>query len=514
MQKTKGNNYFHTGRQQPVSIDKLSTVTRPKAQVINYEQLKQVMLQNVGKTASKTYAQYTKERLQGYLTSPYTNLDTIRDVSNFLYRVSMPYKKIIEYYSSMLLFSYNVIYKSDFSDSIDSNFLTSYQEVLQRLENMHLSTELPNVVATVLRDGVYFGFCYDDEDSFTLIPLDPKYCKVRSISNGIYDFSFNASFFDVGNNKEFLEDEEGAWDQIFIDGYNEYKSKGNEFRWFDIPQENGLCVIAGDDPIVTLPYFISVFVDFLDLLDYQALIRSKTELENYVLLISRIPLIGNSTDVNDFAVDLDLVETTQNMLDDVVPDLVATAYTPCELQVVRFDNRNQVEQTNIYSESLSTLMSNIGMSEMIGNSNKGGSVGLDASIKTDELLAFRFLERLGLWVQRYINLNISEDFLFKFHKMTYFSKKAYVDQVKELATLGVPVKMDLATAIGYTPLETMNSMYFESALDLGKYWTPLNSSYTKSGDDATGGAPEKDITELTPEGQDTKEANKNKKEVG
>ena len=101
-----------TDRDYSVPSD-LSRVFRQRAQIINYAQLKDIMLQNVSKSSTKTFTQYTKANIINYLKSPYTNLDNIRAVSQFLYRVSMIYKKIIEYTAQMPLFYYNISYKYD-----------------------------------------------------------------------------------------------------------------------------------------------------------------------------------------------------------------------------------------------------------------------------------------------------------------------------------------------------------------------------------------------------------------
>lgn len=495
-------------------LTNIATVPDEKkyAQVVNFEELRKVLLQNVSKTTSKTYATYTKEKIQQYLKSPHANLDNIRDVSMFLWRYSMPYRKIIEYYSSMPYFAYDAVYKSDWSKTSSvlnsGKFLKEYQSTLQRLKNMNFVDEFPTVIATALRDGAYYGFTYDDESSFFITSLDPKYCRINAI-DGCYNFSFDATFFDQGDNNYYIDSSvnpDGLWDQVFIDGYNTYKNQGREFRWFDIPPERGICIVAGDDPVTPLPYFVSCFTDLLDLLDYQELIRSKTELENYVLLVSKIPLNKNSGQVNDFAVDLDLVQATQAMIDEAAPSLAATAFTPCELEVIRFGNENQVADTNIYNEALSTFMSNVGMSEMIGNSDKGGSVGLAASIKTDELVALRFLGRLERWVQRYLVLNITENVDFYFHKATIFSKDAYHTQLQQMASLGVPVKTAYATSLGFSPLDIMNRGFFEQALHLEDTWIPLQSSYTQSN---TYDSNKKDDGELTEEGLDTRDAGKN-----
>lgn len=492
-----------------------SETTQPKK--INFEKVKELMLQNVGKTKSKTFVQYTKERLKTYIRNPYSNIDNIRNVSAFLARTSMIYKKILSYFAQMPLFYYNLIYRTDFSKEINYNkFIKSYQDVSQKLQEINMQKEFSTVISTALRDGVYYGFVYDGEgDGFFLHALDPQYCKISAISgNGNYVIAFNASYFDSGNNKEYLygvnDDGEGTWDKVFIDGYETYKNDGRDFMWFELPVEQTICVLADDDAEMPLPYFLPVFVSLLDLLDLEQILASKTELENYVLLLSKIPLLTNTDDIDDFAVSLELVQMIQDMINDVVPDLVGTAYSPCDLEVINFNKANSSEDTDKLATSMSNLFSNLGISELVVSSGKStNSVGLRHSIRNDESFALKFVDRLENWMNSYIRLNYSEEFIFKFHRITYFSQDEYVTQMKDSATLGLPVATDWATALGQTPYEMMCSTLMENALGIKDgLWRPLQSSYTQT-TDGSDGKPQLPDNQLSDEGVDTRDSEKN-----
>lgn len=486
--------------------------TQTFAQAFNFAELKNILMQNVGKTSTKTFVQYSKERLQTYLTNPASNIDNIRDISAFLYRVSQNYKTLINYYSLMPLYSYNTTYiTKDWAQPPKADeFINNYQEVCKRLDNMNLRTVCPQIISNTMRDGICIGYVYDDEDSFFVSFLDPKYCKISALADrNTYIVKFDASYFDLGNNKEFLygvnEDGEGVWDEAFVTGYEDYKANGTNFKWFELPVERIICTICGDDPTLPLPYFLNIFNSLLDLLDYEALIRSKTELENYVLLVSKIPLLKNSDQVNDFAVDLDLVRATQAVIDEVAPQLAATCFTPCEIEPIFLTNKNQVDDTNIYAEAMDNLFSTIGVSKALfaGESN---SVGLRHSIRVDESIAFNFLRRIEANIQRYIKLNVSEDFSFKFHEVTIFGVDEYKKALKEEVSLGSPKKLDWAT-IDKSPLEVMNSTLMEDALGLVDMWKPLNSSYTAT--DNVSGGQEKSDDELSEEGIETRDQGKN-----
>ena len=205
-----------------------------------------------------------------------------------------------------------------------------------------------------------------------------------------------------------------------------------------------------------------------------------------MLLISKIPMNENSGEVNDFAVDLEIVQATQSAIDEVLPNLVASAWTPCDIEKIEFGNKNQVEDTNIYGQAVHNLFSTLGISEMIFNGEKSGSVGLKHSITVDMTLPLELLKRIEANIQRYVHLNISEEWDFKFHQVSVFNKDEYLSQLKDQATLGLPVKMDYATAGGKTPYEVMNDTYTENALGFMDLWKPLNNSYVQSGKEGGG----------------------------
>lgn len=503
---------------EPTRKNKLTTSTQKYAQMINFQELQRILQQNVSKGTSKTYAQYTKERLQTYIKSPLANIDNLRDVSAFLYRISHNYKKIIEYYAYTPIFSYNVSYRTpDWSTPPKdvSEYIQGYQELCTRLENMDLKEMGSQMIATCLRDGIYCGFCYDDGDSFFIHPLDSKYYKIASRSEkDTWIVKFDASYFDQGNNQDFLygsdsetDSEEGLWDDVFVEGYETYKAQGNDYKWFELPPEKTICIICGDDPVVPLPYFLGTFTSILDLLDYEALIRSKTELENYVLLLSKIPMNENSGEVNDFAVDLEIVQATQAAIDEVLPSLVGSAWTPCEVEKIEFGNKNQVDDTNVYSQAIHNLFSSLGISEMIFNGQKSGSVGLKHSISVDMTLPMELLKRIEANIQRYVKLNITDEFDFYFHYVSIFNLDETLSQKKDKATLGID-PLDYATIDGTSPSRVINNAFMFNSLGLLNKFIPLSSSYTQSGSNDSV-KPTKDDDQISDSTEETRDKEKN-----
>ena len=138
--------------------------SRPFASTFSQSQVNSLILQKANKETSRSYTRYTKAKLQQYIQNPQSNINNIRAVSEWLYRVSMPYRKLIEYYSSMLLYNYQLVPKEDLSNGGQADFITSYTEAVKGVQRINFKADMPGVIATALRDGAYFGFIYDNGD--------------------------------------------------------------------------------------------------------------------------------------------------------------------------------------------------------------------------------------------------------------------------------------------------------------------------------------------------------------
>jgi hypothetical protein len=92
---------------------------RERAQKINFAQVQEIIQRNINKTSNKSYTQYSKELLRTYSLNPASNLANLREISRFVCRNSMLYKKLLMYYASMPLYCYNIIPINDLSKSLN-----------------------------------------------------------------------------------------------------------------------------------------------------------------------------------------------------------------------------------------------------------------------------------------------------------------------------------------------------------------------------------------------------------
>lgn len=498
--------------------DKKDPNVYERNRALTFEKIQQILLQNVSKNNNKTFTQYTKELIKQYLKNPYNYRNEIREVSRYLYRVSTLYKKIVLYYATMPLYYYNVTQSVDFTKNINANkSLKDYQSFLKRLQSISFPKECVPIITTTIRDGIYCGFVYDNEDSgFFIHTLDPKYYKIRGKNDcGQWVVYYDATYFSSGNNKEFVEgvdgDTSGTWDQVFVDGWNAYNADTTNARWFMLPPEKTICLIANmdDEFDMPLPFFSGLFTSLLDCLDYEQVIADKTALENYCILVASIPLIKDSNLVDDFAISTDLILDAQEKISDIVPDLVGFTVLPgMELTPITFKDKNTSNDTDILSNSVENVFNQAGVSRsIISNGSSTNSVGLKHSIQNDSSTAFIWVDRLESNLQYYFYSNVSPDYIFKFHKETWYNREEYVKEMASGATSGVITAMDYMTALGSTPYEAYCKILFENAIGLKEILTPLSTSYTQSAADSAG-RPQIDDDDLSAEGIATRDGEK------
>lgn len=158
--------------------------------------LSKLIIGEKDKKTSRTYTKFSKEKYRQYIENPTNYEKELRNMSNFLYRVSMPYRRFINYLSDIPLFYWNLQPQIDFrSEPQTDKILKNYYTILTLLENMNMPHEFRKVLTCAIREGVFCGFKYEDKNSFFLHKLDPDYCRIVEIEAGCFNIAFDFSFF-------------------------------------------------------------------------------------------------------------------------------------------------------------------------------------------------------------------------------------------------------------------------------------------------------------------------------
>lgn len=466
-----------------------------------FDAMSKVQVRDIDKTTTVTYADFSKDKFRKYIKNPKSNESSIREMSQFLYRVSMPYKRLLSYYTNIPMFYWNLTPIIDQSKNYNSKkVLKAYCEMVQELNRMNIANEMRKVIKLSMRDGVYYGFIYEDKSTFFIQTLDPDYCKIVEIEDGCYNFAFDFNYFK--KNKTQLE----YMDPYFKSCYQAYDNDNN-LRWQILDNERTICIKADYENIdEVLPSFVGVFEALIDLIDSRSLQRNKDAIENYKMIVQKLPRFSDTKEVDDFSIEMDTALSFYRKMMDVVPENVGVALSPMDTDTINF--KSDMDADTLISNYTKSVFDDSGTSQMLFNSDKSGSVGLDASIKTDVSFVWEIVESVQRWIKRFVAYKSkSQKFDFEILPVTIFNKDKAIETEKNLASLGVPNKMKLAATAGLNPLDTISNQIFENEiLDLTSKWIPLQSSYTMT--DNQGGRPTTDNP--TDETEKSRDGEKNK----
>lgn len=449
-----------------------------------------ITLRNIVQNESQTFTVYSKANLRQYLKNPKNFEANLRYLSQFLYRMSYPYRRIINYFATMVdLSAMIVVPKVNMNKSNSaSKIMKDYEKVLLENQKMNMKSQILKLLTIAWREDTVYAYAYEDEDGFFLLPLDGAYCKISSQNmDGSYNFAFDFSYFRT--HQSLLE----YWDDEFNRMYQLYIND-NTLRWQELDPARSFCLkINGDDPLLSLPPFVSLFEAIIDLVDLQSIQAVKDELSAYKLLVMEEEVLDKATEPDQFKVDLDSAIEYYNKMAENLPPEVSSCISLLPIKTIEFKGTTS-EDVDMVNNSMSNLFKAAGVSQILDRNKIEGSVAFTAAMISDTVMALTaVLPQIEVWVNRYINYSIGNvSSRIKYLPVSPYTKDNYLSKVMNAAEYGVPVKMQAASLLNLDPLETYSMEYLENeVLKIHESWLPLNSSHTQSGNTTNvGGRPQ------------------------
>lgn len=239
---------------------------------------KAMQLLDLSKTKSRNYTIYNKENLRSYMQNPTSNENRLRNLSRFLYRMSQPYRRLINYNAQQVdLSSMVVIPNIDITEQNDTTtVLKDYYDSCVQIDKMHMHSEIYKLLVTAWIEDAAYGYIYEDDTGFFIYPLDGEYCQVSSVDSGaqgtLMNVAFDFSYF--RSRQELLE----YWDSEFQTKYNIYANDSSQ-KWQELDPERTICLKVNiDDMTLCIPPYSGLLESVIDNVDLQALSAVKSEL--------------------------------------------------------------------------------------------------------------------------------------------------------------------------------------------------------------------------------------------
>jgi hypothetical protein len=462
-----------------------------------------------GRAFLKKYKQSeVREIIEGFKLPK--NQEKLREISQLLWAKSPQYKRLIQHFAGMALFSHIIAPIKDIRKENKNKVLKQYTEIGELLKLMNLRHEMTKVLNVAFREDIFYGYIHRDKKSFYIQQLNSSICQISSIEDGVFNFSIDMSYFERNANAILGQANEI---QVKFAQWKQIKAKNPKISpWVELDAENTICIKINEDVLEAFPPFAGSFDAIFDIEGFKQLRKDKEELGNYMMLTQELPMRKDSDNNNDFMIDRDMMLFFHNMASDVVPENVGVITSPMKIEAVKFD-KDRADSDGV-AKAERDFWSGSGTSQLLFNSDSSTSQGLLMSIKTDEEIVFGVLTQITRWLNRYLkfeysNLMFNVDIL----HVTHFNRQDMYKMYLEAGQYGLPVKNHLSATIGLSPIETMNMAYLENdILELHEKFIPLQSSHTMSGDELVAGQqkgedgrPKKEATEVSDEtarGQD------------
>ena len=463
---------------------------------------------------NRTTTTYSRETLRTYLRNPATdsNNKNLRKLSNYLYTISHTYRRMVRFKARQIncktWSAYPIV--SMFDENDEEAILKEYGRVVGIVNAMNMQTQIFKMMLQVWKNGVTYGYVYGDpegEGTFYIHPLDPDYCKIScaSFDNGVLGFLFDMSYF-RGN-----EDQLEYYDKEFTTLYKQYQK--DNIRWKQLPIERTFCLkIDTDNLDYSIPPLSGLLEQIIAVTDLQAAQEEINSLQNYKMVWGKLDTISGSKNPDDFAVDLDLALQFMKKVNEALPDNVAYALSPLDLDIIEFKD-NDASDVNVLSKAYSNLIEANG--SIIFNSNKiTNSQSFKLALMAECEDAMGPVTQLNAWLKFYLKYNHgNETICVEYSDISPYFMDDEIEKITTLAGQGIPSKTMLASMAGINPQAQYGYDFLErQILGLGtKRWNnPLVSSAVQSGNpNNNGGAPEKPESELGDEGLEDRDQNKN-----
>ncbi len=452
---------------------------------------------NNNKYREMYFLKYSKEQIIEFVQNPYRWQRQLREISNNLYNVSPQYKRLVNYFATMPTFDYIVEPYGFDPDKVDKKkFKAQYRKILEMIDTMSIKHEFSKILTSVFIEDIFYGYEHQAKDQYFIQKLDPLYCSLSSIEDGCLNFQFNFAYFDT------YPERLAAFPVEFNEKYQIYQANRDLKKWQELNSNKTICIKSNDHFDYAFPPFAGIFDSIVEIQDFKALRKNRAELENYKLLIQKLPMREDSEVNNDFMIDYDNMIQFHNQAAGSLPDQVGLITTPMEVKDINFERSGGVDQDNVM-KATTEFWDDAGVSQLIFNTDKSSSIGLNRSINSDEAIIFMLLRQFERWLNRKAKKTGAQMVSWRITMLdiTWYNKTDYFEQVMTAGTFGFPVKSIIAAASGLTPSALMNMSFLENdVLGLQDTMIPLQSAHTMGDEDGTNGAPKKSSSKLTNEG--------------
>lgn len=453
---------------------------------------------------------FDKNRVSQWLSNPQKYEKEIRNLSTILSTMIPQYQQIIGYLPAISKYipvlSPNIDKFASVKGVVEKDKLKKeYVKAVSLLNTMNIQHEFQKITEIICREDIFYGYIYENADTFYIQQLNSDYCRVSTIEDGCFNMKFDLSYFDAMGNLEGTQTKVlDTFPKEFQTKYNSWKKSGNASeRWQELESENTIVIKLNENLPFVFPKYSTLFDDIYDLEDYKGIAKTKAETENYKFIGMHLPLLNKSEKPDDFAVDPTTALTFYNMILDNLPKGVGAFISATPYEAVDFKSANNGNRSDEVNNSINTVFmgsGHCGVNFGVGANNAGT---IKMSNQVDNAILFKLYRQFERWLNRRFKNKFGGKFSISLLDATVFNIDELIDKYLKLAQFGIPVKLHLCALSGISQLSERGLIELEELLDIANRWKPLSSTHTQGSE--SGGRPTKKAEDLSVSGQQSRD---------
>lgn len=427
------------------------------------------------------------------------NVDALRELSRYYYRISGIYRNAIDLRANMSL--YDTVVTPLFTGEgkgVKSKVVKAFNAACKFVDDLNVPVNFSRITRELLLSGVYHGVLRETGDGVVVQDLPLAYCRTRfKDAHGLDILEFDVAYFDriadEGDRKEALD----SFPSEVRKAYYRWRNRASNVQWVEIGAEIGGMSFSFGDKTPILVASIPSIRELDDAVEREAK-RDEDELGK--LLIQQMPIDSKGQLVFQLDEVADLHASVAEMLQDRDTIDVLTTFGETSLESVQ-DSTAASQSSDRITKYKDNAYDEVGIASLLFNPD--GSSSLPYAIKKEEALIGNINNLYAAWLKYQVNRRFGKngvEFDFTILPTTIFNRKEMQEQYFRGAQYGYS-KMYAGVAMGVKQVNQISLMTFENdMLGMAEKMIPLQSTYTSSGKNvasssSSGGRPPKDDTE-------------------
>lgn len=497
---------------------------------------------------SDIFDYYTEEQLKQYVANPMFYHKQLMRISEKLYNMNGIYGETVSKMTSAPsldfvivpsngdikkskeniqkahnIFKYKINHKLASRDCIFNSLIYGEYVAIWR-DTKARRIKRPNVYATGKKIEAA-GYV----DNMMLQPLDLEYVRFEGFSNGDYVVSFDLSYFDLfrGSN---LVGEIRNYPKEFLLGYNAYKKDANK-RWLLLDQRTTFAYKfhAAENESHGRMLGLQALLDILFAMDYKDSQRGNMYDQSASIRFMELPpgerqgscSLNVEQQKNQYGAFKRAVNVREANKRSKIGRTTTLKVAP-GTKIGKLDINDTFLKDTLTEENNTSISTDLGLA--IGALNATGDASYSAlAVNIDLLLSevFSMLEQISFQytklINRYLGLEETEMLEFVYLHTSTLNGEEQFKRYKDLFMVGSGSRTYMYSAATGDAQTYMKIMDYEREMDMDSLYQPHITSYTASDnadkenpDGNIGGRPQKQASELTDAGIQTRTSGGNK----